>query len=304
MSKLKYIFLLSAFAVLTFSSCDEGSFSQVVTIEIPEHDPLPVVLLQVEAGQDRPLSALVSNSKSILDPESTYKIPEDADLKLYRNGNLYADLDYLDDVLRYQYFSSESFPTTAGETWRLEASIPEFNAVSIEQVMPAKAIITDATYEEEGTIDSEGFRVDELIVDVEDPEPGKINYYGLALRQIYVTIDTNGDTTQVSSGSVYLDSNDPLLSYSDRYGLLFTDEGFANNEYQLRTYTYYSLDEDVVLEVVVYQLTEDAWLYARSLEQYQNSIDNPFAEPVTVHSNVEGGFGVFTLVNKTSFFIE
>ncbi|MEO0724394.1 MAG: DUF4249 domain-containing protein [Bacteroidota bacterium] len=305
MTKLKYIFLLSAFAILTFSSCGDGSFSQVVTIEIPDHDPLPVVLLQVEAEQERQLSALVSNSKGILDPESTYEIPEDADLKLYREGNLYAEFDYFDDVLRYEYFSNDPFPTTPGETWRLEAVIPGFNPVAVEQVMPSKPIIENATYEAEGTIDSEGFRVDEITVDVKDADPGQINYYGLTLWQIFVSTNSEGDTLQVSRGRINLDSNDPLLSYGGRYDLVFTDEGFSNDEYQLRTYTYFSLDnEDSTLEVIVHQLTEDAWLYARSLEQYNNAIDNPFAEPVTVHSNVEGGFGVFTVTNTSSFFIE
>lgn len=307
MSKLKYIFLLSAYVTLVFSSCEEGSFSQVVTIEIPEHDPLPVVLLQVDAGQERQLSALVSNSKSILDPESTYTVPADAELMLYRDGALYAEFTLFTDVFRYEYFGNEPFPNVPGETWRLEASIPSFNPVAIEQVMPPKPIIKDAAYEIEGTIDPGGFRVDELIVDVEDAEPGVLNYYGLTLWQHFVVTDpTTGDTIQRSRNRVYLDSNDPLLSYSDRYGLVFNDEGFANNEYQLRSYTYYSLDGegDTSLEVIVNQLTEDAWLYARSLEQYYNAIDNPFAEPVTVHSNVDGGFGVFTLVNRTSFFID
>lgn len=304
MKTLRIFFLLIAATTLVLQSCDEDSFSQVVTIEVPEHEPQPVVLLQVDADQEHQLSALVSNSKSILDPESTYQIPVDAELKLLRDGSLYGELEFFNDVLRYEYFTSEPFPNEGGVKWELQANIPGFDPVVVEQIMPPKPIVKSATYEVEGTIDSEGYRVDELIVDVEDAQPGVINYYGVALWQIFVQTDSNGDTIQISRNRVYLDTNDPLLSYSNRYDLIFTDEGFSNNEYQLRTYTYYSLDERAELEVILYQLTEDAWLYARSLQQYNDAIDNPFAEPVTVHSNVNGGFGVFTLANRTAFPID
>ncbi len=304
MRTTKFFFLLLSVASLFLHSCDEDSFSQVVTIEVPEHEPLPVVLLQVDANQERPLSALISNSKGILDPESTYEVPTDAEVKLLKDGTPFADLEFFDDVLRYEHFADEPFSDEGGVKWELQANIPGFDPVTIEQVMPPRPLVKSATYEVEGTIDTEGYRVDELIVDVEDVEPGVTNYYGISLWQIFVQTDNNGDTVQVSRNRVFLDTNDPLLSYGNRYDLIFTDEGFSNNEYQVRTYTYYSLDEGADLEVHLYQLTKDTWLYVRSLEQYYNAIDNPFAEPVTVHSNVEGGFGVFTLTNRTVFPID
>lgn len=301
MKTTKYLFLLLSMASLFLHSCDEDSFSQVVTIDVPEHEPQPVVLLQIDANQEHQLSALVSNSKGILDPESTYEIPTDAEVKLFKDGTLFADFEYYDDVLRYEYFTAEPFSNEGGVKWELQASIPGFDPVAVEQVMPPRPFIESATYEVEGTIDAEGYRVDELIVDVRDVELGVTNYYGLALWEIFVQTDNNGDTLQVSRSRVYLDTNDPLLSYANRYDLVFTDEGFSNNEYQVRAYTYYSLEGQSDLEVTLYQLTEDAWLYARSLEQYNNAINNPFAEPVTIHSNVDGGFGVFSLTNRTVF---
>lgn len=305
MNHIKYTWLLAIAAIMIFSSCDEDSFSQVATIELPEHEPRPVVNLQIEGRQERMISALISNSKGILDPETTYEIPVDAEVKLYRNGTLFTPLDYFEDVLRYEASLENPFPDQGGDTYLLEANIPGFDLVQIEQVMPVKPVVEAASYETEGTIDETGSRVDELIVDIIDQEPGVTNYYALSLFGITVLLDpTTGDTIQYSRSRISLDSNDPLLSYGARYDLIFTDEGFSGGKYQARCYTYYSIDESSDLEVVLHQLSEDAFLYARSLEQYYNAIDNPFAEPVTVHSNVPNGYGVFTLVNRVSYFLE
>lgn len=304
MKNIIYLFTIAALALL-LNSCDENSFSQVVTIDVPEHDPRPVLNLEVEAGQEGVLNVLVTNSKGILDPESTYQLPPDADVILYRNGEVYTNFEFSEFDQRYLAILNEPFPNQAGDTYLLEAKIPAFDLVQVSQEMPVTPKVKKATYEVEGTIDPEGSRVDELIVDIVDQEPGKINYYGLDLFQIYYEIDPfTGDTTNIYRNKVSIDTNDPVLSYGSRYSLIFNDEIFSGGEYQARCFTYYSLGEEADLEVHLYQLTEDAFLYARSYEQYQNAIDNPFAEPVTVHSNVPNGYGIFSLTNKDVYRIE
>lgn len=304
MKNIIHLFTIAALA-LFLNSCDGDSFSQVVEIDVPEHDPRPVLNLQVEAGQEGVLNTLVTNSKGILDPESTYELPPDAEVTLYRNGDVFATFKFSEFDQRYLAGLSDPFPNQAGDTYLLEAKIPAFDLVQVSQEMPVIPKVENATYEVEGTIDPEGYRVDELIVDIIDQEPGKTNYYGLDLFQLYYEIDPfSGDTTNVYRNKVSIDTNDPLLSYGSRYSLIFNDESFSGGEYQARCYTYYSVGEEFDVEVHLYQLTEDAFLYARSYEQYQNAIDNPFAEPVTVHSNIPNGYGIFSLVNKDVYLIE
>jgi hypothetical protein len=299
----KYILLFITVLTVLLYSCDDESFSQVVTIDIPDHTPLPALKLQLTQG-DLALSVLVSNSKGILDPESAYDLPDDAEVKLFRNGSELLELTYDPMISLYLGYIPAGISSQAGDIYQLSAKLVGFEEVTAEQVMPPQPLIVSAEYELEGTIDSEGFRVDELIVDIKDTEAGKTNYFGVELYQIYYDIDFNGDTIGVYRSQVGLDSNDPLLEYSELYGLVFNDEGFSGGTYQLRCYTYYSLGLENNLEVEVYQLTEDAFLYARSLSQYYDAIDNPFAEPVTVHSNIEGGYGVFTLANRTVYPID
>jgi hypothetical protein len=42
-------------------------------------------------------------------------------------------------------------------------------------------------------------------------------------------------------------------------------------------------------------ISREKYVYLRSLYQYQNADGNPFAEPVTVQGNFEGGVGLFSL---------
>lgn len=304
---MKNIIYLSTIAILALflESCDENSFSQVVTIDVPEHDPRPVLNLEIEAGQESTLVAVVTNSKGILDPESTYQIPTDAEVVLYRNGEVYADFEFSEFDQRYFAVLTGPFSNQPGDTYLLEAKWPAFELVQVSQEMPVIPKIKNATYESQGTIDPSGFRVDELIVDIIDQEPDRTNYYGLDLFQVYYNIDPfTGDTINSFRNKIGIDTNDPLLSYGARYSLIFNDDSFSGGEYQVRCYTYYSIGEDSELEVHLYQLSEDAFLYARSYEQYQNAIGNPFAEPVTVHSNIPNGYGIFSLVNKDVYRIE
>jgi len=301
---LKYIFILSAFTLLIFQSCDEDSFSQVVVIDIPEHESKPVIKLQLEANNDRSLSVLVSNSKGLLDPESDYKVPSDAIVQLYKNGELLSQLSYNAQVAQYTDSNFDPISDIAGDTYLLEAKLEGYDKVSATQKMPPKPIITNATYEIEGTIDSEGYRADQIITDIADTDLDETNYYGIRVFHVDYQVDFNGDTTGISKQRIYLDSNDPLLTYGNRYGLIFTDEAFTNGTFQVRAYSYNSAGEETDIEVELLQLSKDAYFYERSFEQYYNAIDNPFAEPVTVHNNIEGGYGIFSLANSTIFKIK
>lgn len=301
----KYLFLALALSSLLLQGCDGDSFSQVTTIELPEHEPKPALRLQLRAGETS-ASMLLSNSKGILDPESSYRVYPDATVQLFKNGSLMADFVFDEDESMHHAEFAQPMASRAGDVYIVEATAPGFEPVSATQVMPPQPIITRAVFRREGTIDSNGDRVDELVVDLEDQEPGRANYFAIALQSTFYQVDQNGDTLAPIVNRVWLDSNDPLLSYGGEFGLIFTDEGFSGGKYQVRCYSYSNFGEPERnnLEVLVYQLTRDTYLYVRSKDQYWNALDNPFAEPVRVHTNVEGGYGIFTLANRRVMEVE
>ncbi len=293
---MKYFPLLILTAACLCSGCNEDSFSQIVDIEIPAHESRPVLKLEMEPGTDD-LQTLVSLSKGILD-EGTFEVPGDADVRMLKNGSLFADFSLSSDILKYEAFLQDDVPNDAGDVYRLEATLPGFETVYAEQEMPVMPLIAKATYEAEGTVSPDGDRVDEITVEIEDVEPGKVNYYGIRAGSQEWRIDTlTGDTIGYSWQRISLESVDPLLTYGQRYGLIFSDESFDGANFLARMYSYGEVQEGREVVVELFHLTRDAYLFNRSLNQYNESIDNPFAEPVTVHTNVVGGYGVFTLVN-------
>ena len=294
-----YPFLFLLIASLAFTACDEDSFSQIVDIELPEHESKPVLNMQVIAG-DRTLETLVSLSKGILDT-GNFELPKPVLVEFFKNGSPIGDFDFYHDILKYEaYLQDDHIDSTAGNVYRLEATVPHYEKVYAEQVMPIAPLITGASFELEGTISPDGDRVDELIVELDDRQPGILNYYGILAYSAGVDVDpVSGDTISRSRTRIYLESVDPLLGSGSRYDFIFSDESFDGGDYQARMYTYSGVSEDRDVEVEVYSLTRDGFLYYRSLQQYYDAVDNPFAEPVTVHNNIEGGYGIFTLTNVT-----
>lgn len=299
---IKYTFFILAFSLFFFQSCNEDSFSQVVVIDIPEHAAKPTINFAVEANHPKQLSAFISNSKGVLDPQADYKTPSDAIVNFFRNGDLLTQLKYDEESSYYKDTDNVIIRDTAGDVYLLEAKLEGFDMVSATQIMPAKPIITNATFELNGTIDSDGQRADETVVDIIDPDPNETNYFSITLYATEYYIDPNGGTIEQNQ-NLYLSSNDPLLtpggSARGDYSLLFTDKSFPGGSFQIRASTYSYLQEEPEITVEILTLTKDTYLYLSSLEQYYNADGNPFAEPVTVHNNIEGGYGFFTLTNST-----
>ena len=120
----------------------------------------------------------------------------------------------------------------------------------------------------------------------------------------------------------YVFSNDPVLNLYGNTDILgtdastvdfFTDELLNREVYDLSFWgqtwrsIYYEYGEYLEVVAAVETLSKDFFLFSRSLEQQDWVQDNPFAEPVPVYSNVEGGLGIFgsaAIIGKSYLFGE
>lgn len=284
-------------AILFLSSCKD--FSQIVEIDIPEHEP-KLAVTTVIGDTDQRLRALVSNSIGILEERSAFSI-SNAQVQLFRDGQLFETVPYQSDNQYYEMALQDSL-LSHGSTFHLEVNGPDYPQVSAVQIMPHRVPISHVEIEPGGTVDFEGYRVDELIVEFQDP-PGEKNYYGLAMQGLEIII-VDGDTIW-GGNTQYLESNDPSLTpvYNSPYTIIFSDAGFNGKRARVNCYTYSNL-QAFKGEVQLYHLTEDLYQYNRSVTLYENAIDNPFAEPVTVHNNIENGYGLFGLHARSTYTIE
>ncbi|MEM1358308.1 MAG: DUF4249 domain-containing protein [Bacteroidota bacterium] len=296
-----FLYLLFLPILFTIAACDEDSFSQVVNIPIPEHEPLPVLSLNLQTG-DTLAKALLGVSRGILD-EFDENDNRGAKLELYQDDVLIGMGSYGVSSGRFWQGMQLSEPITGNAaTYRLVGQLEGFEPVEATQAMPTVPVFENVRYTRDGAIDSEGFRVDEVEFDLIDP-PGEENFYAFRVsvaEQACIFDPLTGesrcreDTTRLNS--LFLTSPDPLLSDGLDFDFVLSDQSFDGTRYRVR------LQADNFTEFIpfleVFHLSEDAYRYMRSFAAYQESRDNPFAEPVQVHNNVVGGYGAFIIANK------
>ncbi|MCB0628625.1 MAG: DUF4249 domain-containing protein [Lewinella sp.] len=288
MKKNSYIFLL-LICLISMLSCKD--FSQIVEIEFPEHES-KLVTTAVMGDVDAYLRILVSNSIGIQEDRSSFAI-SDARVQIFKDGQLFLTVPYDSTSAHYTALLEDSI-RSYGTLFRLEVSAADYPLLSAEQIMPRPVPVSYAEIELEGTVDMEGHRVDEVIVEFQDPS-GEENYYGLALEgeQLFVI---DGDTL-MGNVQQYLNTNDPTLTqvYNAPYSLVFSDASFNGRKIRISTYTSGNSLRTFQGRVILYHLTRDLYLYNRSVVLYENAVDNPFVEPVTVHNNIDNGYGLFGL---------
>ena len=291
MKNIKY--LISAFALVVFSSCGSDFFESAVEVEIPDHTPTIVISGVIEEDAEL-FETYVSfsqskNTQSILTPLS------DAKVQLFKDGTLLSDLAYVDSTERFTAVLAPG-DLSSGSNYRIEAEHPDYASVYAEQSMPNAISIDDFEYTPDGTVDQFGEPADRFKVTFTD-RSGETNYYlvNAQLQQSFF----NGNDTITYTQVVELMTLDPSIVYGyseDSYvGFpMISDAAFPGKKYDLLFNAYQLfLEEGDEIKIELKTITRERYLYLLSLKGQYDSEDNPFAEPVTVLSNIENGNGAF-----------
>lgn len=300
MKNLKYSLFL--FLIISVVGCDEDRFSSVKTIEFPEHESQLAVTSRLFNADPNGFTiqtprAFISNSLGILD-QSEYDKIEGATVKLYKDENLFFDFNY-DETSKY-YLGPNTIEFTEGN-YRLEVDAPNYDPVSATQTMPNKAEVLSSTFETEKVpFDFEEQFYDLLKIKIKDEE-GVENYYGFV-----VTVEYREPNGNIFTDYPYAFSDDPLFEGGSQINEVLPDISFDGKNYDVRLLlqTFWQTQngyELVAINVDVITMTKDMYFYETTMSLNYEADENPFAEPVLVHSNVEGGYGIFTLHNSTRY---
>jgi len=262
--------------VLLMTSC-EDFFEMSIDLDVPEHkSKLAVTTLLHNTSETAPL--VVSYSISGLEDSTDAQLINNADITLSYNNET-VDLTYSGSNGVYYGFPTTFTPDT---NYTLNVAVPNFKSVSATQVFPKKVPIISAN------IDSNTLKV--RFKDV----PNKRNYYIIEL----LSMRDNNNTWH----SEWIESfaNSAKESSSKR-GLIFNDDMFDGNQYEIviNHNVYFENDNDRPnFKVRLYSLTEDYYRYdiTAGLSSYE---DDPFTEPVILHRNIENGYGIFAMANKS-----
>jgi hypothetical protein len=290
---MKNTILFILFAIL-FASC-ENFFEQVVDVDLPEHEPALAITGILTKG-DSSLQVYVYQSVGALSEDESEGVTN-AIVSLWKGNSIAYTFE---DASQTPPFSSGVYKLNVpggleldGE-YSLQVESAGFKTVRATQVAPAPALLKTASFQENGTIDESGNRANEIKMTMSDPA-GEVNYYALrAWRK-----------GPGSRSRIFLSSQDPLVTAGNDE-LLFSGESFDGQERTLSFYYFgdYPIQEQEWLEIELRTISRERFEYSRALFNYEDSEFNPFAEPVTIPSSFDDGFGIFSLEGKAIYRID
>lgn len=196
------------------------------------------------------------------------------------------------------------------KTYTLRVSAPAMGSSEGTSAVPLAARVTAFNQQniEEDTGGNFGRRIMRIELTVDDPA-GDRNYYGLQVLQHRLVVNSaTGEVSSLPQTTFTFASNDPALGEADvfdpekkRYDeAIFSDDLFDGRPHTLDfeiEYTVDLRDTDVKIErsfvVLFMAVSADYFNYWKTAELQNTVGDNPFAEPVRVHSNMTGGLGIF-----------
>ncbi len=202
----------------------------------------------------------------------------------------------------------------AGQSYRVEARAPGMQDVWAADLVPQPVAISD--WDTITTTTDEFFGSSALNISFTITDPTGDNYYAIEVFETRLyEVEVIGfdpqtgqaiyDTTYYDNPERYvlgLSTNDVVLAseyttslgdgmiYDDRFQ--FSDELFKSTT---RTFNinldYFSRASDI--EIKLSSCSPDLYQYYRTRQRYNNTVGDPFAEPVQVFTNVESGLGIW-----------
>lgn len=290
---------LPTFGVVVLISLMSISCEKIIEIDIPESERKIVVngLL----NPDSVVKINLSRSLSILE-NNEFVYLENAQVRLSENGT---DLGLLSNTGSGFYVLSGYYPNPGSEYY-LQVEYPGLQTVTalaeLKDPVDFSEIDTTSTTDEWGG--------GELRISFDFDDPAEENFYSISVTATHKVFDYFTFS--------YLDS---LVTYPVYFSFIEEGEGIQNRLVQEGATTYFGskaffsdalfngkkmdvdisiskysfFDADTVsLDVSLEHISKPYYLYAVSSGNYDRSSGNPFAEPVSVYTNVENGLGIFS----------
>jgi Domain of unknown function (DUF4249) len=329
----KYFAIIS---IALFGSCTASYFTPIVDVVIPKRDPKLVVIADFWSGEQE-LTVFVTRSRGSLDNTPydytgvdtiltsfggrggprTQVVPILIDtvkgtvVKLLKNGQPFAQLNSA-GLGRYKTTLAQPLAED-GATYTLTISAPGYTTIESTQKMPSGAALDSVTYIPDASVTdpnnpfSKNIR-DEYILDFKDIA-NQENYY-TAVAQA-TTKDASGVETV---RDIPYSSLDPLSESN-----VVTDKNLEGKRIVWREHSNRRLKSSGrggggpggggpgnvavsgSIQVVLLSITKERFNYLKSYALYQSTLNNPLAEPVILYSNIQNGYGLFSLGANRSF---
>lgn len=291
---------------LLFISCEKN-----FDVDIPEQEPRLVIGMQQATGE--PFSAKISKSRGILaptnasNPSASYEVTN-ALAYVFENNLLLDSLRFNSSERLYKSVNNKIM--VPGRPYRIAVAAPGLNNVEASVTAPAAVPVASITRVQNARTSPSGEMLDDLTITFTDPS-GETDYY---LVRVLLTYSSSAPVEYnpvpcLYTSDVDIEKNpyetDPLDPNSCVGGELFMkDVNFNGRTKQIKLSIAHA---DLVPRIdftngreykalfELWHISEPGYRYRKSVQAFENAADNPFAEPVQVYSNVQRGYGVFSI---------
>lgn len=292
--------ILCFLSLFLFCACQKEN------VEIP--DTGRKVVINGLITTDSLINVRISNSYYFTDPlmhSAIFPEFDNADVRFYKN-NIYLDSlyysnpgnEYREIYYKSNYWSKDAFPLPGNE-YIIKVKKPGFPDATATTTIPRLVKIERI---DTSRINGLGFNfIMNCRIEFTDPSAEK-NYY--LFNIITIRMDPWG------RGYLAFDCQDPVIeeelssaSGNLKYGYAFSDKLIDGKKYSLNVsfkgYYYYNYPNNpfprtsYIYYLRLISITEDYFKFIQTLNLFNASYMNPLVEPVMVHSNVTGGYGIF-----------
>lgn len=264
-----------------------ASYSCEDDINLDLNSDSPVMVVNALAGNDSLIRVHVSLSKQ-LQNNDVQKTLADATLSIYEEGKLLGKLNTAEDGW---YEIQSTFQ--ANLNYRVVVHHSQYESISAETRIPFKIGISDCKLTKSES--SYHFQLE-----FQDQSYSK-DYYMILLYAV-MDVENNQQNALLSYYSDDIIFEDNLLENTTdlernllRGSLCFSDYNHNGEKFDISFYTPIgdSTNENPTFKVKLLHISKDYYAYERSKIMISNREDLPFYKKINLHSNINGGAGIF-----------
>ncbi|MDN4164406.1 DUF4249 domain-containing protein [Cytophagales bacterium LB-30] len=285
---MKKYFIYSLLLATSFFSCE-----MVVDVDVPR-EPSKLVVNSL-FSTDSVFSAEVYYSRYILDDTyPTHLI--NANVRVFEGDQLVCQLVF--DESRNLFLPDRDARPEAGKTYRIEAS--HTNYQTAEATAIAQPIVPIESLHFTGQSIVRDYQTYHILEMTFTDLPGNQTYL-LEMQQNIINYYVVGEDTVYDYYSYpnYIISDDPSVVTDENGGSVYVlDDSFDGKQYTLRLmvpdYSAYEYEGvRITNSINLKNISEEYYLFVRSYNNHTYNEGNPFAEPVSVYSNITNAYGIF-----------
>ena len=300
-----------------------GACETTLDVELPDHPPQITVnsFFRPEAGWEIHLS----EARSVADGALASRLINNATAEILEGGQRITRLLPAGEGL----YQSRSVGPAPGHTYTLRVSAPGYESIEATDTVPERIPVTmdyeiiqqDTVFQISGQDTVFTSVTAEVQVTLQLPDPPEQNDYYRLFVLYRVRQKTTGDfffftyRFKTDDEAIRAENRDAFEFETEEnnkfFNAVFSDALFDGEDHTITLNVRLSVnatrrnvngallfEPGGTLQAYLYNLSETYYDYTTTYDLYTEVRDNPFAEPVRVHTNVDNGFGIFAGFNR------